>query len=238
MRAARWFFALLVVGGLLPGSAAADDLAGKYQAAGTSPDGKSYSGDVQIAQLGALHVVLWKLADGEAYQGIGIRQGDILGAAYAPANTKQFGIVVYQVSGGTLTGLWATSNDLKSELGREILQGSPDLNGVYKITLGQNRDGMTNYSGQLEIKRSGDSYVVVWPTKPPSIGIGVRLKDTLVVAYTSDPRKMPGVVAYQALGADQLAGIWSTATMKQTGQGSWNMAPAKQVGREILKRAP
>jgi hypothetical protein len=236
MRAARWLFALIAFG-LLLGPALADDLVGKYQASGTSPDGKSYSGAVQIERVGALDIVLWKLADGEVYQGIGIRQGDVLGVAYAPAGAK-FGLVVYQVSGGTLTGSWATSGDLKSELGKETLQGSPDLDGLYKITLGQNRDGMTNYNGQLEIKRSGASYIVIWPTKPPAIGIGIRLKDTLVVAYTSDPRKMPGVVAYQDLGNGQLGGIWSVAAMKQTGQGTVNISPAKQVGREDLRKVP
>ena len=51
---------------LLLGPAAADELVGKYQAAGTTPAGKPYTGEVQIEQLGGLHIVLWKLADGEA----------------------------------------------------------------------------------------------------------------------------------------------------------------------------
>jgi len=236
MRAVRWLLAL-VIGAALFAPAAADDLVGRYQAAGTTPKGKPYSGQVQIEQLGALHIVLWKLADGEAYKGIGIRQGDILGAAYGPGDAK-FGIVVYQITGGTLTGVWADSRDLKSELGKETLQGDPGLNGVYSITLGQNRDGMTNYSGQVQIKRSGESYIVIWPTKPPAIGIGVRVKDTLVVAYSSDPRKMPGVVAYQAEGADVLSGLWSVAGIKQTGQSNFDISAPSKAGREDLKRVP
>ena len=192
---------------------------------------------MQIEQLGALHVVLWKLADGEAYKGIGIRDGDVLGAAYGPSDTK-FGVVVYKISGGTLTGTWADSRDLKSELGKETLEGDPGLNGVYKITLGQNRDGMTNYGGQVRIKRNGDTYILIWPTRPPSIGIGVRVNDMLVVAYTSNPQKMPGVVAYQATGGDALSGVWAIAGIKQTGQGSYNIAAPSKVGREDLKRAP
>jgi hypothetical protein len=236
MRVARWLFAL-VVGTLLLGQASADELVGKYQAAGTTPQGKPYSGEVQVEQLGGLHVLLWRLADGEAYKGLGIRQGDVLGAAYGPADTK-FGIVVYRVNGGTLTGIWADSHDLKSELGKETLEGDPGLTGTYKITLGQNRDGLTNYGGQVQIKRNGDSYLVVWPTKPPAIGIGVRLKDLLVVAYTGDPRKMPGVVAYQALGSDALSGIWSIAGIKQTGDSGFNITAPNKVGREDLKRIP
>jgi hypothetical protein len=181
--------------------------------------------------------VLWKLADGEAYKGVGIRQGDVLGAAYGPAGTK-FGIVVYRVNGGTLTGLWADSRDLKSELGKETLQGDPGLNGAYTITLGQNRDGMTNYNGQVQIKRSGESYILVWPTRPPAVGVGVRLNDALVVAYTTNPQKMPGVVAYQALDGDALGGIWSIIGTKQTGNGQFNLAAPSKVGREDLKRVP
>jgi len=239
MRIARRFLALIALsaGLLLIGAASADELVGKYQASGTTPKGKAYSGEVQIEQLGGLHVVLWKLADGEAYKGMGIRQGDVLGAAYGPSDTK-FGIVVYQINGGTLTGQWADSRDLKSELGKETLEGDPSLNGIYKITLGQNRDGMTNYGGQVQIRRSGESYIVIWPTKPPAIGIGIRVKDTLVVAYTSNPQKMPGVVAYQALGADALGGVWSIAGIKQTGQGSFNISAPDKVGREDLKRVP
>ncbi len=113
-----WLFAL-ILGTLLLGQASADELVGRYQAAGTTPKGKPYSGTVQIEQLGAdLHVILWKLADGEAYKVSVSGKGDVLGAAYGPADVK-FGIVVYQVKGGTLTGVWADSRDLKSELGKE-----------------------------------------------------------------------------------------------------------------------
>ncbi len=236
MRIARWLLAL-VVSGLLLGPAAADELVGSYDASGTTPDEKPYEGAVQIQQVGNIHIVLWKLNDGETYKGFGIRQGDVLGAAYGAADTK-FGLVVYQVKGGTLSGLWATSSDLKSELGKETLEGSPDLKGVYKITLGQNRDGMTNYGGQVQISRKGDSYFVIWPTKPASVGIGVRVNDMLVVAYTSNPTKMPGVVAYQTLNGGALGGIWSLANIKQTGEGSFDLTAPDKVGREDLKRAP
>jgi hypothetical protein len=239
MRAARWFFALigLSIGcALLLGPASADELVGKYQATGVTPKGKPYSGQVQIEQLGALHVVLWKLADGEAYKGIGIRQGDVLGVAYGPSNTK-FGIVVYKIAGGTLTGAWADSRDLKSELGKETLQGDPNLTGVYNIALGQNRDGMTNYGGQVQITRNGESYLLIW-AKPAAIGVGVRLNDMLVVAYTGTPQKMPGVVAYQASGADVLSGIWSIAGIKPGSAGGYDIAVPDKAGHEALKRLP
>jgi hypothetical protein len=219
------------------GPAAADDFAGRYAAAGATPNGKAYKGDVQIEQVGALHVVLWKLQDGEAYKGIGIRQGDVLGAAYGVGDTK-FGVVVYKIDGGRLTGVWADSRDLKSELGKETLEGSPDLTGSFKIVLGQNRDGLTNYTGTIDIKRNGNAFLFYWPTKPPALGVGVRIDDMLVVAYGSNPTKLPGVVAYKAGAADELDGIWATLPIQKNGSGGFNVSPPRQTGTETLRRQP
>ncbi len=196
------------------GAAAADDFVGKYAAAGVDPQDRAYKAAVQIEQL------------------------DKIGVGYGGADTK-FGIAVYKVKGGVLEGLWADSGDLKSELGKETLEGSPDLNGTYKVTLGQNRDGITNYTGTIEIKRTGNTFVFYWPiAKPPSIGVGVLLDDMLVVAYSSNPEKLPGVVAYQATDADTLDGIWAGLGVKKTGNGSYNIVAPKKAGTETLKRQP
>jgi hypothetical protein len=220
------------------GAASADDFVGRYAAQGISPDDKHYKGEVQIEQVGKLHVVLWKLEGGAAYKGIGIRQGDKLGVGYGAAKTK-FGIAVYKVNGGTLEGVWADSRDLRSELGKETLEGSPDLDGTYKVTLGQNRDGMTNYSGTIEIKRKGDTFVFYWPiSKTPTLGVGVLLDDMLVVAYSSNPEKLPGVVAYRASDADTLDGVWAGLGVRKTANGTYNIVPPKKAGTETLKREP
>jgi hypothetical protein len=219
------------------GIAAADDFAGRYAATGVTPQGGNYKGEVQIEPVGKLQVVLWKLESGAAYKGIGIRQGDKLGVGYGGPDTK-FGIAVYQVNGGTLQGVWADSRDLKSELGKETLEGSPNLSGTYKITLGQNRDGITNYTGTIEIKRNGNSFLFFWPTKVPSLGVGVLIDDMLVVAYGSNPAKLPGVVGYKASGADTMNGTWAFLEMQKAANGNFNVAPPKQAGTETLKRQP
>ncbi|GAB2177559.1 hypothetical protein [Dongia sp. agr-C8] len=233
----RLFLALVFLVAAL-GPATADDLVGKYAAAGVDPQGRNYKAAVQIEQLGKVHIVLWKLAGGAAYKGIGIRLGDKIGVGYGGADTK-FGVAVYKVNGGRLEGLWVDSGDLKSELGKETLEGSPDLSGTYQVTLGQNRDGLTNYTGTIEIKRTGNTFVFYWPiAKPPSIGVGVLLDDMLVVAYSSNPEKLPGVVAYKATDADTLDGIWAGLGVKKTGDGSYNIAAPKKAGTETLKRQP
>jgi hypothetical protein len=219
--------------------AAADEFVGRYTAEGKSPapHNQAYKGEVQIEQLGALHAVLWKLEGGAAYKGIGIRQGEVLGVAYGPAEAK-FGIVAYKINGGTLEGLWADSQDLKSELGKETLEGSPDINGEYKIVLGETRDGMTNYSGTVNITRNGNSYLFYWPLKPPSIGVGVRVNDVLVVAYTSNLKHFPGVVAYDGSDPQSLAGVWAAAGIKKENAGNMQISAPKETGSETLKRVP
>ena len=230
-----WFSLVLFLAAF--GTAAADEVVGRYAATGVDPQGRNYKGDVQIEQVGKLHVVLWKLESGEAYKGVGIRQGNVLGVAYGPADTK-FGIVVYKVNGGKLEGVWADTRDLKSELGKETLEGSPDLQGTYKIALGQNRDGMTNYTGSIEVKRNGDTFLFYWPTKPPALGVGVLVDGMLVVAYSGNPAKLPGVVAYKSSGADTMDGIWAFLDLQKASSGSVNVAPPKKPGAETLKRQP
>jgi hypothetical protein len=233
----RRFLLALILIVAAGGIAAAEEFTGRYAATGVTPQGQSYKGDVQIEPVGKLQVVLWKLEGGAAYKGIGIRQGDKLGVGYGSADTK-FGIAVYKVNGGTLEGVWADSRDLKSELGKETLEGSPNLTGTYKIALGQNRDGLTNYTGTIEIKRNGDTFLFYWPTKVPSLGVGVLVDDMLVVAYGSNPAKLPGVVGYKATGADAMDGTWAFLELQKAANGSFNVAPPRKAGSESLKRRP
>jgi hypothetical protein len=211
--------ALLIGAGLLLAAGArADDLAGHFSANGQAPNGKAYTGEVLVEDAGSLDAILWKLADGEAYKGIAIHRDNVLAAAYGTAN-QRFGLVVYKIRGGTLEGLWADTGSLKADLGKETLQGAPDLNGEYKITVGQNRDGMTNYTGKVAIRRNGDTYILTWYAPSLSaIGVGIKLNDMLVVAYGNDPKRMPGVVAYRADSPNTLVGIWGLAGQRQTGK--------------------
>jgi|AraplaMF_Col_mMF_1032025.scaffolds.fasta_scaffold00092_79 hypothetical protein len=219
------------------GTAAADDLIGRYDGMGSTPDNKNYKASVEIQEQGQVYIVLWKLADGAAYEGIGLRQGDTLGSAYGPHGSK-FGLYVYQISGGTLTGTWADSTDLKSELGRETLEGSANLNGEYKVTLGQNRDGLTNYDGSVMLQPNGDTYVVIRNIgKRTTIGVAVRLGDLLVVA-TGLGKQMPGVVAYEKKGNNSLSGIWASIALRKTGDTSVTISASKKAGSETLVRAP
>jgi hypothetical protein len=215
----RLLLPLLLLLGALAAPAAAQNIVGTYDAQGQYPGGKAYSGAVQIVPYGAGNAILWKLADGQGYEGLALRSANVVGAAYRMSKID-FGLVVYRVAGGVLDGEWVTPGNQKAELGRETLEGSADLNGKYKITLGQNRDGTTNYTGEVIIKPEGDTYLLAWMVpKLAYVGRGVRIGDVLVVAYgrSQDVSKLPGVVAYKIDDPATMSGIWATAGSPKTG---------------------
>ena len=197
----------------------AQDISGDYEAKGTFPNGTAYGGAVKIVPLGEAHAMLWKLDNGPGYQGLALQKDGVLGAAYASEGVP-FGLVVYRIAGGTLDGEWISSGDVKAELGHETLQGPTTLGGTYKITLGQNRDGTTNYTGEVIIKPYGHTYLVAWMVpKLAYVGRGIRIGDVLVVAYGqgTGPKQRPGVVGYQIEDADNMVGVWADAGTEKTG---------------------
>jgi len=223
MRLLPLLFLLL---GAFAAPACAQDIAGTYDAAGKNPGNTgAYKAVVQIVPYGSAHAILWELGGGKGNEGIALRQANVIGAAYRTSNID-FGLVVYRVAGGVLDGEWVTPGSQKAELGRETLEGPDNLNGTYKITLGQNRDGTTNYTGEVIIKPEGDTYLLAWMVpKLAYIGRGVRIGDVLVVAYgrSQDPKKLPGVVAYKIDDANTMSGIWAHAG-------------SPKLGTETLKR--
>jgi hypothetical protein len=219
MRTLRSFLFLLLLGACAA-PAVAQEIIGIYDAKGQNPGGSgAYSAVVQIVPYGAAHAILWKLQDGSGNEGIALRQANVVGAAYRSSKID-FGLVVYRIAGGLLDGEWVTPGDQKAELGRETLEGPENLSGTYKITLGQNRDGTTNYTGEVIIKPEGDTYLLAWMVPELAyVGRGVRIGDVLVVAYGQgqDPSKLPGVVAYKIDDPNSMSGIWATAGSPKTG---------------------
>jgi hypothetical protein len=202
------------------GTARAQDIAGTYDAQGKNPGGTgAYKAVVQIVPYGSAHAILWELGGGKGNEGLALRQANVVGAAYRNSQIP-FGLVIYRIAGGLLDGEWVTPGDQKAELGRETLEGPDNLSGRYKITLGQNRDGTTNYTGEVIIKPEGDTYLFAWMVpKLAYVGRGVRIGDVLVVAYgrSQDPKKLPGVVAYKIEDAGTMSGIWALAGSPKTG---------------------
>ena len=230
-----WIVALgLVVGVSL---AAAADIDGVYEAKGTTPDGKTYAGEVQIKSFGPTEGIAWRLGN-DGYKGLGIVSGDVLGAAYSNQEGF-FGVVVYEVRAGSLKGVW-TDVSAQMRAGRENLEGPAGLDGIYKIVLGENASGSGNYTGQVVIKPNGKTYVVLWldakTSKPTAFGAGILVEDRLVVGYGS--KLIPGVVGYKIDGAT-LNGVWTKGgAVKAQDATKLSISVDKETGTETLIHKP
>lgn len=192
------------------------------------PDGKGgYRGIVTIQQHGSSFAVDWKLKSGEAYTGVGILSGDVLGVGYGDG---LFGLAVYQIQGGTLTAKWLLPAT-PQQVGEYQLTGPASLDGIYRFANGM--------QGNVTIKPKGDSYQIVWnlPTGTYS-GVGVRLGDTLV-AVSGNPNQLFGAVAYKVSG-EKLLGVWTVAGQSGVGTevlGTNRVAEPQEIARPGMEAA-
>jgi hypothetical protein len=76
-----------------------------YAAAGTNPDGGTYTGTVNIKVISdKTFTIHWKIGD-ETYDGFGMRNGDALAATYELNGEP--GLIIYRVDDkGILDGFW------------------------------------------------------------------------------------------------------------------------------------
>jgi hypothetical protein len=80
--------------------------------------GKGYAGSVTITPNGDVYTVVWKLASGESYNGVGVRQGDLLVVGWG-ISQDSVGVVSYRQQGAALHGIWALPGGRR--LGTEVL---------------------------------------------------------------------------------------------------------------------
>ena len=104
---------------LLPLAAFGGEIEGIYNCNGSNPGGQgSYEGTVTIIQTGEAYTITWNIGS-QTYMGVGILEGNSFSVGYASGDKSWFGIVVYKVSGKTLTGTWTMYGGKK--LGKETL---------------------------------------------------------------------------------------------------------------------
>jgi|EndMetStandDraft_4_1072995.scaffolds.fasta_scaffold523051_2 hypothetical protein len=115
------------------------------------------------------------------------------------------GVVVYSIRGGTLSGPRLMESAVGGEAGEEVLEGPPSLDGKFAIKRSVNPYGADNYSGFAQISKRGDRYRVAWYTPQLAYtGIGLRIADKLVVAFSAESTA-PGVLGY-CVGPGGMAG--------------------------------
>lgn len=93
---------LLIMLSLATSAAFGDVLIGRHKNRGTTPDGSSYSGKVDISIQGGVYFIRWYLTTGEIYDGRGKLEGDTLTIDWGDTTP-----VIYKVEpNGVLRGTW------------------------------------------------------------------------------------------------------------------------------------
>lgn len=90
---------------------------------GETPEKKKYTGTVDISLKSGVYNLKWKTG-GSTFDGLGIRNGDVLTAGFN--NTGDFGVLQYRIKKGgkMLTGQWAQTKQSTPGLGIETLTKS------------------------------------------------------------------------------------------------------------------
>lgn len=208
---------------LLASTASAQSVEGTYKCTGSAPSGgANYSGEVTVKKNGDHHVVTWSLGNAGSYVGSGLVNGNVFAVAYGGG--RPYGLVVYKVSGGKLSGSWLVGGSGKPVTGEETIEGAEGLSGTYKITSGKSSQG-SSYSGEVTIKKTGETYAVNWALKNESYtGVGILHGDLLVIGWGTGTGY--GVVSYDI--ADGKLG--------STLEGKWTAAGSDAVGKETLTK--
>jgi len=207
------YLCLLSVPSLALAQKPAGDLTGFYTANGANPGGAGkYSGEVKLTKNGDVYNVDWALANSPPYKGVALQSGDNLGVGWGMG--ASFGVVVYKVSGGKLSGRWATASS-GPKPGTEELEGPAGLSGTYKITKASTPEGGA-YTGNVTIKPNGDVYEVTWVLpKETYSGVAIKQGELLIVGWGA-AGKAAGVVSYQ-VGPKGLDGKWGAPGARQLG---------------------
>jgi hypothetical protein len=130
---------------------------------------------------------------------------------------SQYGVVVYRVSGGKLSGRWATGGSA-SDVGTEDLEGPEGLSGTYKVVSSKTPKG-GSYTGTVTITPAGGTHTVQWNLSTQSFsGVGIRQGDLFIVGW-GEAGKGAGVVSYQVSGST-LTGVWAVPGGTQLGNES------------------
>jgi hypothetical protein len=191
-----------------PGTpAASSGIAGNYKiASATNPGGAGgYAGTVQVAPQGDHFTIAWTIANAPAFKGVGIVEGSTLGVGWGTGTN--YGVAVYKVDGGTLTGKWATYAN-QGKAGTESLSGPAGLNGEYKIVASTTPGTGKAYAGTVTIAPKGTAYSVTWklPNETYS-GVGILSGNVLVVGWGTGGGEA-GAVSYNIAGG-KLDGKWA-----------------------------
>ena len=137
---------------------------------------------MRIASIGAVYEVQWNTSAGN-YRGLGLADGDKLCTGWGG---KRFGVVLYKIKGdGTLDGRWTIPGANEAEGTEQATGGTAgELEGEYTVK-GTNPGGKGGYTGELRIRKTGETYQLRWtiPGSRPYFGVGLKVGDSLHVGW-------------------------------------------------------
>ena len=185
------------------------DIAGKYNVAGSNPDGAPYKGTLEIIRRGDVYQFRWNA--GTQYDGVGVTNGNFVAVSFANGpNGKGCGVIDYNIQQGSLDGKWGYwgVNEAGTEKAERI-SGSA-LEGDYDAA-GKNPDGK-EYKTKLRVEPAGNLYRFVWSNDTEGVGI---LQGNNVAVGIGGARC--GFVAYEIRSDGTLDGIWGGYGSDKTG---------------------
>lgn len=196
----------------------AQSIGGDYRCTGSGPDGAPYTGKVFLKKLeDPIYTLKWDLGASGSYVGTGVFEDNILAAAYGGG--KPYGLAIYQVKGGRLSGKWIIGG--QPGIGEESLEGPEGVGGSYTITSARNTVG-NPYTGKVTIAKTGETYAVKWTlTSETYSGIGILVGNTFVVGWGEGSAF--GTVIYVKEGA--------------TFTGKWAAGGSDKLGNETLTKS-
>lgn len=201
--------------------AQAEDLTGSYSITqAVDPyDNANYKGRVGVdCRKGFMCYVAWKIDGASPYRGLGFLNNGIFSVAWS--SSSEYGLAVYKVNGGRLSGQWFTDSTERLP-GIEELEGPPGLNGTYQIKNGHGSDNGDRYSGTVEIRKNGEVYDLTWDVDGYVYkGVGILKGNVLTAGWG----KTVGAAYYEVKG-DQLFG--RCAYLDQPKAGVENLARVK-----------
>jgi hypothetical protein len=204
-----------------PAPAAPNNIAGKYDATGSNPDGAgTYNADLTVTPHDDVYQFSW-VSGKTSYDGVGVMTDDAVAVSYTDGdNGKGCGVVLYKIGAdGSLdgkSGYWGVN---KAEHEKAVRTSGTDLEGKYDVS-GTNTDGK-DYKGTLEITKDGLGYKFRWNAGTQLEGFGIKANKLVAVGF--------GGIQCSFVGYD----VGSDGTLNGKWGGSQN---SSALGTEIAKK--
>jgi pimeloyl-ACP methyl ester carboxylesterase len=125
------------------------------------------------------------------------------------------------VSGWTRRVLWAVS--LGAALAFNMAAARAEsIEGLYRIE-GNGPDSDQAYKGEAQVKKTGDTYTIVWRIgESGHVGTGILTADVLSIFFQPlDKRGAPGVASFRIIDGKIADGTWTVLGGKVVGTERW-----------------